>query len=141
MPVFFLSPAAGIHPVLVTIATGELEAQYLPADPVIQPSTCMAGSCFGVCSASPRMESATNGRGSGAQCGSEHPLLDRDFGCVCPVCVYACVSLTALERGARELGFCWKSQEWKLKREKSSTSCHREVLLCKDRLQSFSWNG
>lgn len=113
-PVFFLSLSPSIHPVLVTMATGETQSQYLLAASVTQPSTRIAGSCFCVCLTFPSLKSNASGQGRCARSvwlGT--PPLRQSSGtsslCIC-VRVCARVSLSALQRCTNKFSLCQNSQ-------------------------------
>lgn len=112
-PVFFRSLSASIHPVLVAMATGEIQSQYLLAASVTQPSTRIAGSCFCVCLMFPSLKLDASGQGRGTRSiwfGT--PPLRQSSGtsslCVC-VRARALVSLSALERRANKFSLCQNS--------------------------------
>lgn len=108
-PVLFLSLSARIHPVLVTMATGEIQSQYLLTASVIQPSTRIAVSCFCVCLMFPSLKSEAFGQGHCTRSASEQPV--RQLSGASP-CVYVrvcvCVSLSALEHCANKFSLCQK---------------------------------
>lgn len=112
-PVFFLSLSASIHPALVTMATGEIQSQYLLAASVTQPSTRIAGSCFCVCLMFPSLKSDASGQGHSTRSVWFGTLpLRQSSGtsslCVC-VRVRSRVSLSALERCANKFSLCQNS--------------------------------
>lgn len=91
-PVWFLSLSVRIHPVLVTMAIGETQSQYLLAASVIQPSTRIAESCFCVCFMFPSLKSDASGQGHHRTwSGLEHPLSDSFQARLLCVSVYVCV--------------------------------------------------
>lgn len=140
-PVLFLSLSASIRPVLVTMATGEIQSQYLLTASVIQPSTRIAVSCFCVCLMFPSLKSDAFGQGHCTRSGSEQPV--RQFqarllhvfmyvcACVCPCLLWNTVQISSacVRKGGRQVGG-----------EKFHKSSYREVLLWREIFQSFSWN-
>lgn len=141
-PVLFLSLSASIHPVLVTMATGEIQSQYLLTASVIHPSTRIAVSCFCVCLMFPSLKSDAFGQGHRTRSGSEQPV--RQFSGASPpsVCLRTCVRVCPclLWNTGQMSSACVRRGRRRVGGEKLHKSSYREVLLWGDTFQSFSWN-
>lgn len=139
-PVLFLSLSASIHPVLVTMATGEIQSQYLLTASVIHPSTRIAVSCFCVCLMFPSLKSDAFGQGHCTRSGSEQPV--RQFSGASPPCVYVrvCVCVPVCFGTLQISSACVRKGRRRVRGEKFHKSSYREVLLWRDIFQSFSWN-